>query len=182
MMNREAPRLSRETIIELLIDRDGLFCQFPGCSYEFTEEDIFSGQETATSVTIDHWVPLSLGGAWDISNLRLMEKRCNARKGSLMPREDGTLPNRSSNKYRRRKEKRADRAAHCPLCNSGRDLHIGDVCPLCGSGPQPTPAPRTMQREPKRCDHDRYHCWMCYLGFVERKSALQSMIEGARED
>lgn len=174
-------RLSREEIIDLLIERDGFTCQYPGCDREFTEEDIWSGEETPTSATIDHWIPLSLGGTWNIDNLKLMEKKCNAKKGSLMPTEDGALPRRAGSTYRRRADKRSGRPILCNLCDSGRLLHPNDVCPLCGSDAQPKAAPASLQREPKECDHDKFHCWMCYLGFIERKSALQSMIEGARE-
>lgn len=171
-------RLSREEIIERLVDRDGLFCQYPGCEYEFTEDDIFAEDEGPSRVTIDHWVPLALDGTWELGNLRLMEKRCNARKGALLPNDDGTLPRRRQSGYRRRKEKRAGRPILCSLCESGRLLQPGDTCPLCKSPAQPVVAPASLQREPKECDHNKYHCWMCYLGFVERKAAIQSVIEG----
>lgn len=169
--------LTRQEVIDLLTERDGFACQFPGCTEPMTD----TGNHM---VTLDHIHPQALARAqgWteeqinDLSNLQLMGKRCNARKGHLTYDEDGNLP-------LKRREPRAVAKSHrpavCDTCASGRLLFPGEECYDCGSGPQPAVAPKATQKSPKECTHAGYdHCWMCYLGFVERGSALNNLITG----
>lgn len=143
--------------------RDGPNCFL--CDEEFTEDD---------PQTLDHWIPISKGGTWDISNLRNMHRRCNALKSDTMPIDDYTVIIKSRDpRSRRRAEKRNGRPIVCTLCESGRLLLIGEECGLCGSGPQPATAPRTLQTSPSQCDHDIWHCREC---FVDNPSLRQSAI------
>lgn len=168
--------LSRQETIEILAERDGYVCMFPGCTEPLTE----TGKHM---VTLDHIYPQMLAKAagWtlaqtnDISNLQLMGKNCNARKGHLVPDEHGVLPVKPTEI----KIAKHDRPAVCETCYAGRLLFIGEECYDCGSGPQPANAPRATQKSPKECSHAGYdHCWMCYLGFVERSSALNNLVTG----
>jgi hypothetical protein len=168
--------LSRQETIELLTARDGYVCMFPGCTEELTEE----GKHMAT---LDHIYPQKLAKdeGWtyeqinDISNLQLMGKTCNARKGHLLPNDDGSY----NVKPIEIKIPKHERPAVCETCYSGRLLFIGEECYDCGSGPQPAAAPKATQKTPKECSHAGYdHCWMCYLGFVERSSALNNLVTG----
>lgn len=141
------------------------------CEEEFSDED---------PPTIDHWRALSRGGTWDVSNLRLMHRRCNALKSDTMPIDDYTVIIKSRDpRSRRRAEKREGRPIHCELCFSGRALNIGEQCGLCGSGPQPSTAPRTLQTSPSQCDHDIWHCRECFVDNPElRQSSIVRIITG----
>ena len=55
--------------------RDGLKCMF--CNQKIGE----------VQLTIDHFIPLELGGANDPSNYLSACRKCNKRKGSMEPRE-----------------------------------------------------------------------------------------------
>lgn len=167
---------NRQEIIDALAARDGLRCTFPDCTLPFD-----NGRH---SVTIDHIYPQSRARAegWsedqinDLSNLQLQGKNCNARKGHLIPDEHGNLP------LKAREPKalpKSERPAVCETCYSGRLLLPGEECYDCGGGPQPAVAPRATQKTPKECSHaGQDHCWMCYLGFVERSSALSNLVTG----
>jgi hypothetical protein len=161
--------MTRDEMIDILLERDGNICKFPECGKTLDRE----------TATIDHWVPRSRGGTWDLENLRLMHKRCNAVKGDRIPNPDGSLPRlkREEIAYRRA-EKRGERPEVCETCMSGRLLFPGETCPDCDSGPQPAMAPSSLQVSPKHCDHSTHHCWMCFLGFVERKSAIITVLDG----
>lgn len=168
--------LSRQETIQILAERDGYVCMFPDCTEPLDDD----GKHM---VTLDHIYPQALAKAngWsleqinDISNLQLMGKNCNARKGHLVPDENGVLPV----KAHAPKIAKSERPAICETCYSGRLLFIGEECYDCGSGPQPAAAPKATQKTPKECSHAGYdHCWMCYLGFVERGSALNNLITG----
>lgn len=169
--------LSRQETIEILTERDGYICMFPDCTEELTE----TGKHM---VTLDHIFPQALAkrDGWtteqinDISNLQLMGKNCNARKGHLVPDADGNLPLKVREP---RAVAKSERPAVCDTCYSGRLLFPGEECYDCGSGPQPAVAPKSTQKTPKECSHAGYdHCWMCYLGFVERSSALNNLVTG----
>lgn len=167
--------LSRQETIDLLRKRDGYVCMFPGCDEALSE----SGKHM---VTVDHIYPQFLAKAdgWtyaqinDLSNLQLMGKTCNARKGHLLPDANGNY----DVKPVEIKIPKADRPAICDTCYAGRILLPGEECYDCGSGPQPAVAPAALQRKPKECDHSTYHCWMCFLDFVPRKEAINRLIEG----
>ena len=170
--------MSRAERIEIISLRDGFLCFYPECTYkdrEFkTEEDI----------TFDHWIPRSQGGTWDVENLRLMHKRCNALKGDRMPLPDGTLPSlrKEPNSGQRRAAKRAERVAVCLKCNSGRALDYGENCDTCGSGPMPATFPQWAQMKPKDCDHELFHCWACMLGIYERPAAIHDVVNSGELD
>lgn len=159
--------LSRDERIAILEARDGPDCRI--CLKPFLD-----GQER----TFDHIKPRSKGGTWDIENLQLAHKRCNALKGDREYDENGNLP------PLKREEKALQKAPHkterpqiCDTCMSGRILLPGEECPDCGSGPQPAVAPRALQVEPKFCDHSTSHCWLCFLGFIERKAAILTVVD-----
>lgn len=169
--------LSRQEIIEQLTVRDGYVCRYPECTEPMTD----SGKHM---VTIDHKYPQALAKAagWtneqinDIDNLQLMGKTCNARKGHHLPDENGYFPIKARDAKAVAKSQRPD---VCDTCYSGRLLFPGEQCYDCGSGPQPQATPRATQKAPKECTHAGYdHCWMCYLGFVERSSALNNLVTG----
>jgi hypothetical protein len=173
-------RLPMLEIVARLKERDGLLCQHPDCGKPMD----FDGTENGpTYRTVDHWIPQSYGLAhgwtleqtWAMDNLKLMHKRCNAKKADLVPNEDGTLPPRA---VKVKAVAKAERPAICDTCMSGRILLVGETCPDCGSGPQPAVAPRSMQMSPKDCDHSTFHCWMCFLGFVTRTAAIVTVLDG----
>lgn len=168
--------LSRQETIELLTERDGYVCMFPECDRELTE----SGKHM---VTVDHIYPQMLAKAdgWtynqinDLSNLQLMGKDCNARKGHLLPNEDGKF----DVKPIETKIPKTERPALCETCFAGRILLPGEECYDCGSGPQPVKWPSSLQRRPKECDHSTYHCFMCVAYEPDlRVSATMRIISG----
>lgn len=66
----KTPRISiPKAVRQYVFERDGHHCQM--CY-------------SAKSLTIDHIVPLALGGTNDISNLRTLCHSCNARKGNRL--------------------------------------------------------------------------------------------------
>lgn len=174
---------SRDEIVSELIQRDGTTCQYPGCGNELD----FSIKDGPKEVTIDHHVPQSWGYengwthdmVWALSNLKLMEKRCNAKKGDLLPNADGTLPDKKVRTFKYRREVRGQRPEVCTSCNSGRNLEEDQWCNTCGSGPQPARYPKWRQMTPKDCDHDLFFCVACTIYFPEkRRSALDSLLTG----
>jgi 5-methylcytosine-specific restriction endonuclease McrA len=177
-------RLDRETIIVELRKRDGYKCQLPSCGKNLD----FNLVDGPHMVTIDHVFPQAkareLGWTeadiWDLDNLALMHRRCNALKADREYDENGFLPALPS---RQKAVDKSLRTPVCDLCYSGRLLLHGEICELCGSGPQPATAPRYLRVEPSKCSHgwgenpDEY-CWMCYIGHYERKPAVDRIIDG----
>jgi hypothetical protein len=163
--------ISREEVIALLEARDG-----PDCF--LCKKPFLPGQD----VTIDHWYPQSVAYAqgWtydqvnDIVNLRKAHRTCNSAKGDLIPNDDGTLPQRPI----KERSIKVPRPISCDTCMNGRILLIGEICPDCHSGPQPAAFPKVLQKQPKECDHARFHCWMCVIGHLPRRSAFQILISG----
>jgi hypothetical protein len=146
--------------VAFLIERDGDVCQWPsGCEFEWDEKNHIR--------TIDHRYPkfLARQEGWTaeeidhIDNLQLMCKFHNTIKGHQLPDDEGKF------QITRREPKpiRAPRPEICDLCLSGRILLIGEVCPVCESGPQPLKYPGSLQRKPKECDHSTHHCWRCVV-------------------
>lgn len=151
-------KAEKERILSALIERDGYRCMMPGCTRPFTQED---------KPTIDHWNPKSIFGDESLSNLRLMHFVCNNLKGNIVPNPDGTI---TLNRFA--KLPKQERPGLCELCMSGRLLLDDETCPVCGSGPQPKRFPTAYKRKPKNCAHSgREHCFMCVIGFIERKDA-----------
>jgi len=183
-------RASREALICELRRRDGDTCQYPGANHKLD----FSVTEGNQQVTIDHWFGQAWAYAngwtyeqvWDLSNLKLMCKGHNAKKGSRVPNEDGTLPERTRKTFRYRRQKRANRPEVCDSCNSGRNLGPDEICAACGSGPMPHRWPRWAKVPSKECLHDgTFWCWACASGVIERPSATEMILingEGGDED
>jgi len=152
-------KLNKAEVIAALIERDGYICTYPDCSVEYSPIP-----DHKWSITIDHIHPQAVGRAdgWTpeqinhIDNLQLMHKACNAKKSDLIYNEDGTLPSRG-----RIKVQKTQRPDNCDLCMNGRLLLPGETCPACSSEPMPKLHPRSLQTEPKDCDHSTYMCWMC---------------------
>lgn len=165
--------MTREERIAIITERDGPNCYFPDCGKPFIRQD---------DITFDHWIPQSKGGTWHVDNLRLMHKRCNALKGDRMPNPDGTLPP-LPRELRPQAVDKSTRIPVCDTCASGRLLLKDEICEICGSGPQPASHPKYLQRKPAECEHGwgenpEEFCWYCTLGFVERKPAIQVLLEG----
>lgn len=162
--------MSRDERINALIKRDGPDCFHPDCGKPFKSRD---------EITFDHWKPQSLGGTWDLENLRLMHKRCNAIKGDRMPNPDGTLPplKRESGVSHKRAVKRSGRAEVCTTCDSGRKLGPEEYCDSCGSVPMPFRHPQWAKLTPNDCDHEGiWWCWACMSGIIERKPAILDVL------
>lgn len=169
-----ALKIKRKELVKQLVERDGLICQYPGC-----DEPLDLKATGRREVTIDHEFPQSKAREagwteeeiWDLSNLDLMHKSCNAKKSDLVYNEDGTLPEKPASRFRLRREKRASRPSECTLCFNGRALLIDETCPDCGSGPQPS-FPTAYQVRSDECPHEGpWSCFACMTGIVDRKPA-----------
>lgn len=183
MTVEQRQKATRAEIYAALTARDGTTCQYPGCGNELD----FSVTDGPKEVTIDHWIPQSWGfendwtydQVWAFSNLKLMEKKCNAKKGDLLPNADGTIPEKVTRTFKYRREARGQRPEVCTACNSGRNLEDGEWCNACGSGPMPARYPKWRQMSPKDCDHDAFYCVACTIYFPEkRRSALDTLLTG----
>ena len=188
-------RLSRAEIIEALYGRDGAACMYPGCSValDLDAPEHINGNSNPLFVTIDHHYPQSWCFAngwtyeqtWDLSNLRLMHKKCNAKKGDLVPNPDGTLPEKYKKKsLKHRRAERAQRPEVCTACEAGRNLDYGEVCAACNSGPQPVRFPRWAKVRTSECDHELFWCAWCSIGVIPRASATEMIMlhgEGGEE-
>lgn len=179
----EQKGLSREKILELVTLRDGDRCQYPDCELPFVPD-------TNQARTIDHIIPQSWAKAngwtydeiWDVTNLQIMHRKCNALKSDRLPNADGTLPPLPRDTRIKAADK-SQRPIVCDACGSGRLLINDEVCDDCGSGPMPAKTPRMYQRSPKECSHGfgdepREHCWLCHLGMVPRRSAVDVILNG----
>lgn len=175
-------KVPRTELVAALRARDGKKCMHPDCSQKLD----FDITEGPLEVTIDHWMPQCFGKAngwtmdqiWDLTNLRLMHKKCNAKKGDLIPNEDGTLPKKPQSTFKFRRQKRAERPEICESCNAGRNLQDDEWCNSCGSGPQPARYPKWRQMSPKDCDHDLFFCWGCVLEPEQRRSVMDTLMTG----
>lgn len=174
-------KIDRDTLVALLVERDGTMCQYPDCENELD----FTAKDTRKEVTIDHTFPQSkarLAGwteeeIWDLSNLTLMEKSCNAKKSDLVYREDGTLPQKPMSRFKQRRIARAERPAICQTCDNGRKLGPDENCGACGSGPMPERFPRWAKMSANDCDHEAFWCWACSIGMTERKAAYVDVFD-----
>lgn len=158
-------KLTRQEYLSALRARDGDTCLHPDCGRELD----FSITDGSMEVTIDHWIPQHFGKAngwtldeiWSVDNLKLMHKKCNAKKGDLIPNDDGTLPEKIVRKFRYRRDKRAGRPELCLECNNGHDLFVGEFCASCGCDAQRFP--RSAKVRYNECDHDITWCWACSI-------------------
>lgn len=172
-------KLSRQTMIDSLRARDGIKCQYPDCGNTLD----FSVLEGPLEVTIDHWMPQHYGKTnnwtheqiWDLGNLKLMHKKCNAKKGDRVPNDDGTLPERNVRKFRYRRDKRAGRPEWCEACDNGHNLASDEVCASCGCTAKRFP--RWAKVKANECNHDGiFWCWACSIGVVERTPAVDAAV------
>lgn len=167
-------KVPRAELVAALRVRDGDRCQHPDCGRNID----FSITEGPAEPTIDHWIPQYFGKAngwtveqiWDLSNLKMMHKKCNAKKGDLIPNEDGTLPPKPQSTFRFRRQKRANRTELCKVCDNGHNLGIDEVCAQCGMTAQRYP--RWAKVKAPECDHELFWCWACSIGIVERPSTI----------
>lgn len=150
---------SRKEKVSQIIKRDGYLCYI--CKKDFGKKE---------KPTIDHWIPLSKGGTWDIENLRLAHKQCNIWKGDRIPNKDGTIPEKQTPKsmYKQKRVNKRNRKRVCKVCSNGRLLLENQTCKSCFSEPQPKKYPGWAKRKPSECDHGIYHCFSCFLGFTKR--------------
>lgn len=173
-------KMQRDEILAVLVERDGDFCMYPGCGNKLDFNA--TGKK---EVTVDHWMPQSwcyengwtTEQVWDTSNLKLMEKECNAKKGSILPNPDGTLPPREVTQRERRADK-GNRPEVCQACNSGRDLGPSETCGTCGSGPMPHAFPQFAKARAPECDHQLFWCWACSIGIIPRVPAFVTALDG----
>lgn len=174
--------IPRPDLVARLVERDGLVCMHPDCGRSLD----LSLDEGPLQPTIDHTEPQvwcrengwTNEQIWDLSNLTLMHKKCNADKGSRRY-INGTLEPKPMSKFRYRRQKRAERPEICVSCNAGRNLGPDEVCASCGSGPLPARWPRWAKVPSKECLHDGvFWCWACASGVVERTPAIDVIFGG----
>jgi hypothetical protein len=182
--SRSHTKVPRAEQIAALRERDGDVCQFPSCAVALDFEE----PQGPLEVTIDHWIPQHFGKAngwtyeeiWDMSNLKLMHKKCNAKKGERIPNEDGSLPDRSTRTFRYRRDKRAERPDLCMTCNNGHDLLVGEFCASCGCDAQRFP--RSAKVRYDECDHELAWCWVCSITPDMRPSSIGIAMRQADSD
>lgn len=158
-------KLTRQEQVDALRARDGDRCKYPDCG-EVIDFDIKDGP---WENTIDHWMPQHYGKSsgwtpeqiWDLNNLVLMHKKCNAKKGDRVPLDDGTLPEKIVRKFRYRRDKRAERPEYCGQCDNGNSLALDEVCGSCGSDAKRMP--RWAKVRFQDCDHELFWCWVCSI-------------------
>lgn len=174
----------RQDTIDSLRARDGDVCKFPGCSGSLD----FSVKDGPLEATIDHWIPQHFGKAndwsferiWSLDNLKLMHKKCNAKKGDRIPNEDGTLPEKVVRKFRYRRDKRAGRAELCTQCDNGHNLLVGEYCGSCGCNAQRFP--RWAKVKANECDHEITWCWYCSITPEVRPPSIGTAMRQADSD
>lgn len=83
---------SHRRLKQKVYKRDGLICQLrihPDCPVDLGPlyRKYLAGQCTRKRalLTIDHRVPVSKGGRWELANLQVACAHCNRMKGSLSP-------------------------------------------------------------------------------------------------
>ena len=183
-------KMQRDEILTALYERDGDICMYPDCgrALDIIEVDgeVIAGGNGKLEVTIDHWIPQSYGFAngwtmdqvWDLDNLKLMHKECNAKKGDILPNEDGTLPPRPETQRERRADK-GNRKEPCETCYEGRILQRGEECGVCGSQAMPLTFPQCDKKKVNECRHAGHDwCWQCSIGIIQREPAIVTVLDG----
>lgn len=182
-------KLTRPEMLAALRERDGDKCQFPTCGAML---DFPEGGPTMDGgpleVTIDHWMPQSWcreqgwswEEIWDIDNLKLMHKKCNAKKGDRLPNPDGTIPEKAVRTFRYRRQKRAGRPELCVDCDNGHNLLVGEICASCGCDAQRFP--RSAKVRFDECDHEILWCWVCSITPDMRPSSIGTAMRQADAD
>ena len=174
-------KIPRAQLVADLVERDGVMCQHPACG-KAMDLSLTEGPQQAT---LDHWIPQIYGKEngwtreeiWDLSNLKLMHRKCNAKKGDLMPNEDGTLPEKATKTFRYRRDKRATRPELCIACDNGHNLFADEVCASCGCDAQRFP--RSAKVSFNECDHEIMWCWVCSITPDMRPSIIGSAMRHA---
>lgn len=174
MTQTQIAKQTRDEMVAALRARDGDLCQYPGHEHVLD----FNIKDGPGEVTLDHWYPQWYGKSegwtyeqiWDLSNLKLMCKKHNAKKGDLIPNEDGTLPEKPKSTFRFRRQKRAGRPEACTECNNGHNLGADEICANCGCTAQRFP--RWAKVAVPDCDHELLWCWACSIGVIERPSSI----------
>lgn len=174
-------KIPRAQLVADLVERDGERCQHPDCGKKL-DLTLLEGPAQAT---LDHWFPQVYGRendwtreqVWDLSNLKLMHRRCNAKKGDLIPNEDGTLPDKPTKTFRYRRDKRAERPDLCVACDNGHNLFADEVCGSCGCNAQRFP--RSAKVRYDECDHEIMWCWVCSITPDMRPPAIGSAMRHA---
>jgi hypothetical protein len=138
----------RKKLVKRLAKRDGGMKCFL-CGVALTYE----------TVTVDHWLPKDAGGTNEDRNLRLACQPCNNAKSDIVPLKDGSIPR----KVRKAYTVRVPRPLICEKCDAGRALVEGQLCPECGTGPQPYTRPRYLKLSVQECDHELFWCSACCL-------------------
>jgi hypothetical protein len=177
-------KIPRAELVADLRKRDGDRCQYPDCN----EIIDFLITEGPRENTIDHWYPQYAGKAdgwtseeiWDLSNLKLMHKKCNAKKGDRIPNEDGTLPEKATKTFRYRRDKRASRPDLCVACDNGHNLFADEICGSCGCNAQRFP--RSAKVRYDECDHEIMWCWACSITPEMRPSSIGTAMRHADSD
>lgn len=162
--------LSKRERVEILLERDGGVCAICFKSFRDRKE-----------ITIDHWIPRSVGGSEDIDNLKLAHKKCNTWKSDRIPNEDGTIPPKPqrSNFQDRKRRKKEILDALCTDCYDGRLLLAGEFCASCHIPAGPEDWPHWAKKPANKCEHNPPEwCWACSIGIVERKPVFFVLIEG----
>lgn len=167
-------KIPRAELVRDLRERDGDMCAHPDCGRPLD----YSIKEGSQEVTIDHWYPQYAGKAegwtseqiWSLDNLKLMHKKCNAKKGDLIPNEDGTLPEKVTKTFRYRRDKRASRPELCGSCDNGHNLGPDEICASCGCDAQRFP--RWAKVKTQECDHELFWCIWCSIGVIERPTSI----------
>ena len=185
VISTQPTKVPRDVLVARLRRRDGDFCQYPGCDKPLD----FTLKAGPNEVTIDHWMPQFYGKAndwtseeiWDLSNLKLMHKKCNAAKGDRIPNEDGTLPPRPVKTFRYRRDKRATRSDMCEICDNGHALAVDEVCGSCGANAKRYP--RWAKVPFPECDHELFWCWVCSITPEMRPSSIAvAMRQGSSDE
>lgn len=68
-------------LLTYLIERDGNQCRIPNCKFK-TRTVAPLGSKSPRKPSIDHIIPLSLGGPHDLANVQLAHNRCNQSKNN----------------------------------------------------------------------------------------------------
>lgn len=184
VQEQEYVKVPRADLVIQLRARDGDRCQHPDCGGRL-DSSIMDGP---LEETIDHWYPQYAGRAdgwtmadiWSLDNLKLMHKKCNAKKGDLIPNEDGTLPAKPQSSFRFRRQKRAGRPEACEQCDNGHNLGPDEMCANCGCNAQRFP--RWAKVRTQDCDHELLWCIWCSIGVIERPSSLGIAMRQADSD
>lgn len=112
-----------------IFERDGWKCQVPGCGQRLRRDLAWPDP---LSPSIDHIVPLSLGGTDTAPNKRAAHLTCNISRSNRMHPDDaqivtpelaplGLLPLRKPRKP----------LYHCAVCEAAQVKRAGAACPMC---------------------------------------------------